>query len=702
VRSSCLVLLFACHGAVDPSVDPPRGDTPDPSTDTPPGDPPAAGMWDGVELWDAYGTLRKAAIQLAGRPPTDAEIAAVDAGGLEALDPLLDGMMDEPAFEERVREIWGDVLLTDGLRANNALGSAARIADGTLHPVGVDWWGGEDWAWRYWPRGEGIRLVEALAREPLEFVVHAVRDDASMATILTADHRLVNAWSARFFGVPYKGFPAGTPFSQIPDPLDWEEARVPLVNEDDGDGEYAGILTTSAWLLRYPSSPTNFNRKRARFTYKVFLDFDIMKAAPRIDAAAVDLSAWPTRNNPQCTGCHAQIDPLAGAYANWDECGWDARTFYRQPAPGEVRGEDKSNACDVHGWVDPTHMFPPGVGPGEAKEIAPADLPRSLEVLAADIVGQRAFARSVVTIFWTGLMGRPLLSTPPAPEAALEQARAAEQAELSRLTDLLEADGLRPRRLIREIVRSPWFRARAAAPGRLELTGAGGGQLVPPEVLDRKVQAITGVRWQRHGWAVAREEGYQSLGRWDGTEDAFLVQREELKTLYGGVDGTTDGVKVRQRLPGTLTAAIVERMALAVSCEAVARELSSPPDLRRLLPLVEAEDVPTGDAADSGQAVIVEQLRALRARVLGERLPADDAEIVAMYELLSEVRAAGLADIARGAASVALDRPCAADLDLGTVTPTPGGIVADPQFTVRAWQAVVAFLLMDPDFVLEP
>ena len=55
----------------------------------------------------------------------------------------------------------------------------------------------------------------------------------------------------------------------MPNPQAYEPvAHVPVINEVDAQGEYAGILATSSFLLRYPSSPTNFNRKRARFTYK--------------------------------------------------------------------------------------------------------------------------------------------------------------------------------------------------------------------------------------------------------------------------------------------------------------------------------------------------------------------------------------------------------------------------------------------------
>ena len=57
--------------------------------------------------------LRKAALQIAARPPTLAEQQKAQQGGLAALDPLLSAMMDEPAFAARVREIFNDLLLTD-------------------------------------------------------------------------------------------------------------------------------------------------------------------------------------------------------------------------------------------------------------------------------------------------------------------------------------------------------------------------------------------------------------------------------------------------------------------------------------------------------------------------------------------------------------------------------------------------------------
>lgn len=662
--------------------------------------------FEGVALHDAYGTLRKASLQLVGRPPSAGEISLIDAEGLGGIDPLLDAMMDEPAFDERVREIFGDVLLTDGFRANHSAGTSYRILDGANQPDGVNHWGGPDWNYRSWERGEGIRLVEALAREPLHFFVHAFRENAPLSTVLTARHRYVDAYSARFFGVSYKGYPPGTPFEQIPSPQEYEGAAVPLVNEEADSGEYAGVLTTTAFRLRYPSSPTNFNRKIARFTYKYFLDYDIMKSAPRIDASAVDLDAMPTRHNEQCTGCHTQIDPVAGAFKNWDECGWSAQAYYRLPGDAiDPRGERKSTVCNTeNGWVDPADMFDPGLGPDSPLSVEQG--PQAVEHLADWIVGQRSFARSMVTHLWTGLMGRGLSIAPSDPSipgyAERDAAFNLEQQEINRLTDLLVEEGLRPRRIVREIVRSPFFRAKGAEePGRLDLLAVGGGALVNPEILDRKVQAITGVRWRKHGWARPRDTGYQSLGRHDGSTDAFLLHREEMKTLYGGLDGTFDGVKVRQRTPSTLTAAIAEVMALAVSCEATARDLGLPSADRLLFPGVDVLQVPTGEPTDASEAPILAAMTHLHERVLGERLAPDSEEILASYALLHESTALVAADIDAGLAPVDLPRPCSADLDLSAVEPTAGGIRSDPDGLVRGWQTVLASLLLDPTFLFE-
>ncbi|MEI8254773.1 MAG: hypothetical protein WCJ30_03790, partial [Deltaproteobacteria bacterium] len=65
----------------------------------------------GVSALDLPGTLRRAALDLAGRLPTPAETqqASTDAG----FDAAIRAMMEEEAFYRRMRVAWNDVLLTD-------------------------------------------------------------------------------------------------------------------------------------------------------------------------------------------------------------------------------------------------------------------------------------------------------------------------------------------------------------------------------------------------------------------------------------------------------------------------------------------------------------------------------------------------------------------------------------------------------------
>ena len=74
--------------------------------------------------------------------------------------------------------------------------------------------------------------------------------------------------------------------------------------------------------MRYPSTDTNRNRARARWTYYHFLGVDIEKLAPRTtDPIALADTNNPTLKNPACTVCHESLDPVAGAYQSFGDRG---------------------------------------------------------------------------------------------------------------------------------------------------------------------------------------------------------------------------------------------------------------------------------------------------------------------------------------------------------------------------------------------
>lgn len=644
----------------------------------------------GVVLMSPYETFRKATLTLAGRVPTPAEITAVDAEGMPGVERLLLEVMKEDNFYDKVREIFADVLLTDGFLAANSDGHSdlVRIDDNFPATVGA-WDGLADW--QFATTKNGVRTNDALTREPLEYFVHVTKKDGSLAEVLTAKYRLVNPWSARFMHVPFKGVAWDQINLATADPKEFVESPMPLIHERGGaPGEYAGVLTTTAFLARYPNTPTNFNRKRARFTYKYFLNYDIMKSAPRIDASAIEAATNPTRNAAVCTGCHAKIDPFAGALASWTECGYADTFKYWTWA-------EKANVCNDRGWQPDAKAFPPGIGDGLSRPLTDAERTRGAEVLAAHIVLQDGFAEALASQVMVGVLDQPRLEEPQDPAqpgyANLLAAVDYERLEFKRFVAAFKANNLRLKPLVLAVVTSPLFRAKSAdVAGRLELTGQGGGALSTPEDIDRRLESLFGVPWIH----ILPRDTFDLVG------ERYLRRADDLKVPYGGMTGHKDGVKVRQRRVSSVSARINERMALMVSCTATPRDFDLPAAQRRLFPLVEKTALPSGNAAAADQAAILANLQYLHARFWGERYAVDAPEIVASYQLLSQARADGKAAIAAGQATAALNRPCANDVDLVTgQARVPAGTVNDPEFVVRGWQTVIAYLLMDYKFMME-
>ena len=182
-------------------------------------------------------------------------------------------------------------------------------------------------------------------RSPLELIAHVVENDLDYREILTADYIMANPQAAQAYG-------ASTEFH---DPNDVQEFRpseiVSYYRDDESkvsesspefgthvidpgnlatDYPHAGILNTKVFLHRYPSTATNRNRARSRWTYYHFLGVDIEKSASRTtDPVALADTNNPTMHNPACTVCHTVMDPVAGAFQNYGDDG-----SYRDQAGG--------------------------------------------------------------------------------------------------------------------------------------------------------------------------------------------------------------------------------------------------------------------------------------------------------------------------------------------------------------------------------
>ena len=599
-------------------------------------------------------TLRKATLSLVGRLPTDGEVLLVEEGGIEALEPILDRIMLEAPFLDRVEEIWGDLLLTDRYLGGD---NAVDLLNTEFYPdarwymeEGADQ--GEDPAFMAAAR---THSNNSLAREGLKHISFLVANELPFTEVISAEYKVVNPFTARIYGVDVA----------FDDPLDetqWK--KVDLVGAPQ-----AGVLTSPMFLNRFPTTDTNRNRHRSKIVYDYFVATDVLTLAERpIDPTST--SHNPTLNDPQCSVCHAVVDPVAGAFQNWD-----AQGNYNPP----------------EAWY--AEMRPPGYG----KQSVPAEDNReSLSWLAQRITEDSSFDVSIVHIMFEALTGQEPMGLPRTENSVnydLElEAYNNQQDFLNNMARGFRANGHNLKLMVKSIVRSPWFRAKGASQDlseedQLLLANVGMGRMLTPEMLNRKLQAVLGLPWRPR------------IDRAD-----YLLNRDEYKILYGGIDS----LDVTQRItdPNGIMAAIQFRMANEMACLVTARDFSNDLTDRRFFSEVETSYVPEdehGFAIQMSVTAIKRNIQRLHWHLLGERVELGDDELEATYDLFYETWKEGQEGLRSEELSVQLAGACRVTTDYftGRDLPEERRIVNDPDYTLRAWMAVMTYLLSDHNFLYE-
>jgi hypothetical protein len=182
--------------------------------------------------------------------------------------------------------------------------------------------------------------------------------------------------------------------------------------------------------------------------------------------------------------------------------------------------------------------------------------------------------------------------------------------------------------------------------------------MLSPEQLERKVGAVFGERWRRL-------EG-------------------ELAMLYGGIDSKE--VTERAADPSGAMGAIQRNLSNDVACKHVARDFARPAKERRLFPGIEPDALP-GVSAEGDEA-IRKAIARLHEKILGRYDAADSDEVKRTFKLF-----AGVVEDAKGQKGVEKREAYAC---------RQGGAVADdPNYTIRAWRAVVTYLLRRHEFLYE-
>ena len=287
-------------------------------------------LFDTVRMRPRRETLYRAAIILAGRIPTDAEYAALESATLLS---TVRGLMTGQGFHDFLIRAANDRLLTDGAepfltrRFVNYWNESSHLSKVESEDRTV----GSNRARLHF--STGVRF--GVRKAPLELIAHVVENDLPYTDILTADYTMANPQAALAYGASG----AREEFGSSDDVHEFRPARIEGYypwRSLECDDDYrrcsvvgpafqlpdVGILGTRSLLYRYPTTPTNRNRARARWTYYHFLGVDVERLGVRaLDPNSLVDQEMPTMNNPACTGCHAILDPVAGTFQYYDEFG---------------------------------------------------------------------------------------------------------------------------------------------------------------------------------------------------------------------------------------------------------------------------------------------------------------------------------------------------------------------------------------------
>ena len=315
-----------------------------------------ANLFDGVKMESWRSTLRRAAIVFAGRTPTEEEYASIRGASVAEFRAAIRGLMQGPEFHEFLVRASNDRLLTD------------RDLSGAIIPTNAGFVAYTNLAHEQSARGvssgdlyQWERLFQyGFGRAPLELIAHVAERDLPYTEVLTADYIMANPFAARGYG-------ASSTFDDLSDVHEFRPSEiVSYYRKDESkrveetefgtrvlepgnlatDYPHAGVLNTTVFLLRYPTTATNRNRARSRWTYYHFLGLDIEKSASRTtDPVALADTNNPTMRNSACTVCHTVMDPVAGAFQNYGDEG-----LYRDQWGGldALDGHYKEGAGDLH------------------------------------------------------------------------------------------------------------------------------------------------------------------------------------------------------------------------------------------------------------------------------------------------------------------------------------------------------------------
>ncbi len=620
---------------------------------------PAKPLLDNVSYLSDRALLRRAVLSLAGRLPTPEETKEVEAGGMPALRKVLDQVLQEDAFYDRLREAFNDIFLTLGYGEGAESALAYDHFSKTRHwtqNFNLDHIADEKER-----RQARYKLADdyraALLGEPMKLIEHIVRNDHPFTEIVTADYIMVTPYTARGYGI-YDELAdqfenKEDPFEYIPVRLKALVGRNRIEDQESKTGFYphAGLLSTFQYLRRYPTTETNRNRLRARMYYLHFLGIDALELADRVSDAAAVTSKYevPTMQASECVVCHRMIDPVASLFQD----------FYKFEG---VYGRRKG------GWYQ--DMFQAGY---EGVDMPADERWRSLQWLGEQTIQDPRFAVAMVEHAYYLLTGRKALKPPKEIDDPLFDARyrayRAQRCQIESIAQNFRDSNFSFKEVLKDWITSDYYRIDGLASDDLteerlaELDDVGIVRLLAPEQVERKIKAVFGKRWGR--------------------------LTEQTAMLYGGID--SQEVTERATDPSGAAGAIQRIMSNDVACQHTLQDFMRPKNERLLFPEIEPSDIP-GQSAEQ-DAKIKQAIVLLHERILGLNQTVDSNDVARSFDLFCEVIDQATEDdkLKRG-----IEKQESYYCRNKISNP-----IEDTHYTIRAWRAVITYLLRRPEFLYE-
>lgn len=687
---------------------------------------PANDFFNETELEPRTDTLRRAAIMLASRAPTQQELETVTNGDESTLRSTLRALMSGEGFHRFLTEGTNDRLLVEGVQApvlnlNLSYWSKVVQKQYEIRKAGLDAGLSKQQydlnAFRYYQI-----LDEGLKRAAGELVAYIAENDRPYTEVVTADYMMMTPQIAEGLdGSDLKFSNPSNDFEFKPGhiKLFWNDTQfiqsdpvfttvITRLGTKQHAWGHAGVLSDLTFLQRYPTTPTNRNRARARWTLLNFLDIDIEKSAQRpTDPAALADTNNPTMNNPACTACHERMDPVAAAFQDYGL--W---AIYRI-----------NNGADS---LDPNYKFPPDRSPTPYKQgdlwyrdmRTPGVLGQALasndtlKEAGALIARDSAFPRASVKFWWPSVMNTDVLQAPAVTTDADYQARlTAYQAQAAAIEQFAREfrKDFNLKNLLVEMMMSPWFRAQSTARtdkrGAFAVAAVGTEKLLTPERLHRKINQLTGHSWRE----TTRQLGLGLLNT--GLGNTY-------RTLYGGIDSYNIIRRSREMTP--MMSAVMQNVALESACPIVLKEFMLPDASRKLFSGISEQDLPSTSV---GAARIMQKLQELFLVLHGRQYSLDSQEISETFALFQQ---SWQEKVSANSNNLSANKTCAWNNDLhffdglnapaslltlnasnDAVWDTAAGNsflasgLADSTRTKQAWVAVIAYMLSHYDFLYE-